>query len=236
MIKSDLYERVTELNDDFEIPSAQFDFLLDTAQSYWENQRPWVALRAEDSSQTVSPSNVFTTSKNLPTDFRKWYTRFPVVLTDSLGNPQQYLAEIPMNMKNAYKDNNARFYCNYGTKKIYICGAPGQSQTLTQFYIKRGTKMSSSDSQEWDLDPNDEFTQILAFTIVTYHKLGVDYDIINNAQGEANASFAKQVYNTMEEWDAELAESALNGQDYANPGGGGNFGADGLSGNQGLFG
>lgn len=236
MNKADLYERVTELNDDNAIPTALFDFFLDAAQSYWENRRPWVALRAEDTTQTVAANNTYETEKSLPTDFRKWYTRFPIVLTDSNGNPQQYLVEVPLHMKGANKNDNSRFYCNYATKKLYICGAPSSSLTVRQYYIKRGTKVSSNDDATWDLDPNDEYSAILALTIVVYHKLGVDYDIINNAQAEANAGFAKQIFNSMEEWDGELAESALNSETYGTGGGGRYYGADGMSGHLGNLG
>lgn len=237
MKKSDLYDRVTELNDGNEIPTTLFDFFLDTAQMYWENRRPWVVLRAEDTTQTLAAGSTFETPKDLPADFRKWYTRFPVVLTDASANPQQFLTEIPIHMKTAYKDNGSRFYCNYRTKKIYICGTPQSSYTMRQYYLRRATKISADDDNEWELDPNDEFSPILAFTIVVYHKLGVDYDIINNAQSEANAGFAKQIYTAMEEWDAELAEAALNGQTYGTGGGSGRyFGSDGLSGSLDLLG
>ena len=219
---------ITAQNDENEIPEALLDFLIDNAQAYWENRRPWVALRTEDTSETVSPNNTFETAKSLPTDFRKWYTRFPIVLTDAQGRPQQYLAEIPINMKSSYKDDPRKFYASYGAKQFFICGAPSTTQTVRQYYIKKGTKLTADESNTWDLDPNDEYTKIIGFTVLVYYKHGVDYDVINNKQGDANGSFANQIFTMMEEWDAELAESALNGQEYGGFGGG--FSADGLSG------
>lgn len=235
MTKAEIYAAVTGLNDQQQMDPDLFDFFLDIAQKYWENVRPWVALRTEDTSQSVSPGNTFETQKSLPSDFRKWYTRFPVVLTDAQSNPQQFLTEVPLHTKTGYKNDNTHFYCNYVTKKLFICGNVGTALSIRQYYIKRSTKISADDNNTWELDVNDEFTSILPLSIVVYHKLGVDYDIINNSQAEANAALAKQIYDSqMVNWDAELAESALNGQDYSQ-GGQPYFGGDGMSGRAGFF-
>ncbi len=229
MNKTTIYDNVTSLLDDFEMPQAQFDFFLDTAQAYWEGQRPWMVLRSENTDVTIGANNTFETQNSLPSNFMKWYTRFSIVLCDSNGNPQQYLKECALNQKTMYKGNSSRFYCIYRTNKFYVCGSPAQSLVARIYYVQHGTKISAADANTWDLDPQDRFTQILAFTIAAYFKLGVDYDVINNRQGDANADVANQVYKLMEDWDAELQESSL---DEGAPQGsaGGYFGADGLSG------
>ncbi len=89
MTKAQLYTFVTSLLDGNPIDTTLFDTLLNIAQMRRENERPWMILRAEDTSQTVSSGNTFETQKDLPTDFRKWYTRFPIVLTDSNLNALQ---------------------------------------------------------------------------------------------------------------------------------------------------
>lgn len=235
MTRNQIKAFVVELLDGFEMPETLFTRFLDIAQMYWEGQRPWVLLRAEDTTQTVTTANTYETAKTLPTDFRKWYTRFPIVLTDAQGNPQSRLVEIPINLKSQYRTDPSRFYCNYATQELFICGAPGSSLTVRQYYIRRGTRISAAAANTWDLDVNDEYTTILGLSVAVYHKLGVDYDIINNAQADANASLARQIFNIMTDWDAELAESGLNGQTYGT-GGGGHFGADGLSGSISMLG
>jgi len=214
MTKLQLYTFVTNLLDGNPMDTTLFDTFLDVAQSYWENQRPWVALRTESTGDSIGSNNTFTTEKSLPTNFRKWYTRFPVQLADSQGNIQVHLREVPIDQKLSNKGDVTKFYCDYITKKYYVCGAPGQTLSAYLYYIKRGTKISTSDSQEWELDVNDEFTKILAFTIAVYWKLGIDYDIINNSQADANSGVANAIYQSMVEWDGDLQRGMLSGQDY----------------------
>lgn len=214
MTKDQIYAFVTSLLDGYEIDSDVFDAFLDVAQAVREGQRPWVALRAEDTSGSVGPSNTFETQNSLPTAFKSWYTRYPIVLTDSSGNPQQYLLEVPINMKSAYKDDPTRFYANYGTSKYYICGTFSQSYTVRLYYIKRATKVSTSGSTTWELDPNNEYSKILGFDVAVLWKLGIDYDILSNPKGDSWAAAANALFKVMENWDGELAESALQGQTY----------------------
>lgn len=212
MTKTELYTFTTSLLDGLEMEETLFDTFLNIAQMYWENQRPWMILRSEDTSQTISTGNTFETEKSLPTDFRKWYTRFPIVLTDSQANSQQFLREIPISMKLAYKQDISRFYCNYRTNKFYVCGQPSQSLTIRQYYIMKTTLVSASDSNDWDFPT--EYHPILALSVATYHKLGIDYDIINNSQASNNAALAVQIYMSMSEWDSDLQNSSIQGQDY----------------------
>lgn len=212
MTKLETYNFVTALLDGFEMDQNLFDSFLDVAQMYWEGQRPWMVLRTEDTSQTISAGNTYETEKSLPADFRKWYTRHPIVLTDAQGNIVIRLKEIPIASKNSYKSNNSRFYCNYRTKKFYVCGAPGQSCTARLYYIKKGILVSADDGNEWEFD--EEYHKILGFSVAVYYKLGVDYDIINNSQADSNATVAGQMFNVMTDWDAELQESEIDGLDY----------------------
>lgn len=226
MTRQETYTFLTELLDGFEINETLFKHYLNTAQSYYENRRPWAYLRTEDASQTVSPNNTYETAKDLPSDFRKWYTRFPVVLTDGKGTPMQYLAEIPLHLKGAHRTDNSRFYCDYRAGKLYICGAPSESRTIRQYYIRKTDLISADKNSGWDFP--SEYHEIIPYTIAAYHKYGVDYDLVNVRQADEHVRIAQAIYNSMEEWDAELAESALQGVDYVQSRAGG-FGE--LSGN-----
>lgn len=215
MNKTDLYNFTVGLLDGNSEVADIFDTLLDTAQSNRENARPWTILRTEDSTQTVDASTTFTTPINLPSDFRKWYTRFPVVLTDAQGNVIKMLRQIPINLKNAYKDDDGKFYVDYTLGKIYICGTRSQSCTVRQYYIKKTTKVSADNSNTWFFSTYDDgFDKILAFDIAAMFKLGVDYDIINAAQANNNAATAELIFRMMSEWDNELALSAQQGVDF----------------------
>lgn len=214
MTKSALYTFVTGLLDGYPMDTTQFDAFLDVAQSNVENMRPWVTLRDVDSSVTISTNATYATENTLPTNFRKTYTRFALQLADSQGNILVRCREVPFPDRMGNKGDVTKFWINYATKKFGVCGAPSQSLTAHLSYIKRGTKISTADSQEWDLDVNDEYTKVLGFLIAVYFKLGVDYDIINNAQGNANAGVAAAIIASMTEWDGDLQLGMLSGQDY----------------------
>lgn len=220
MTREEIYNFVTGLLDGYEMDVDVFNSFLDTAQAIREGQRPWVALRTENTSQTVTAGNTFETQKTLPANFRKWYTRFPIVLTDSLGNAQRYLREIPINMKSAYKGDASRFYADYFNKKFYVCGDVSQTFTARLYYIRKTEKISEADENTWELDPNDEYTKILAYDVAVLWKKGVDYDVISNPQADMHGAAAGALFHVMEEWDAELAESGLQGMDYGSIGSG----------------
>ena len=211
MTREELYTFTTSLTGDYQMDETLFATFLNIAQMYWENKRPWVILRAEDSSQTISTSNTFETAKSLPTDFRKWYDRFPISLTDSQGNNYCNPREVPINFRFANRQDNNKFYCNYGAGTIFFCGSQPQSLTVHQFYIKKTTLVSASASNSWSFP--SEYHPILGLSVATYWKLGVDYDIINNVQGNANAGLANAMFQQMAEWDSDLANSAIQGMD-----------------------
>lgn len=227
MTRDELYSFVCDqLLDGFQMDTTLFNTFLNVAQMRRENQRPWVILRKEDTSNTVSPNNTYETAKTLPTDFRRWYSRHPIILTDSNGNVQQKVAEVQLNDKNSYKGFLEKFYCDYGASQFFICGAPSQTFTARLYYLRKAPRVSLAASSEW-IFPT-EYHEILGYDIAVYWKLGVDYDIINNTQGNNNAAIANTIFEAMSEWDSELANSALQGRDYPIPGGesygGANFG------------
>lgn len=217
MTKTELYAFVTSLLDGNPLESTLFDTFLNIAQMRRENQRPWMILRTEDTSQTVSPGNTFETIKDLPTDFRKWYTRFPIVLADSSGNAQQFLRETPLSMKLANRTDITKFYCDYSAGELFICGSPAQALTVHQYYIRKTYLVSANNANEWTFPT--EYHSILGFDIAVMFKLGVDYDVINNAQGNANAAQAAMIFEQMSEWDSDLQNSSIQGQDYGTYGG-----------------
>lgn len=218
MNKEALYEFVTGLLDGYEMDDTQFVAFLDLAQSKRENARPWVVLRTMDSSQTANAGDTYTTAKNLPADFKKNYTRFPITLVDGQGNVIRKLREIPLNERDSYKSDNSKFYIDYATKKFYICGQQTQTAYINFYYIKKSTKVSTG-SDIWYFDNyDDSYSKILGYDVAVMFKLGVDYDTINNEQGSNNARIAEIMFNAMVEWDNELALSAQQGVDYGSDG------------------
>jgi hypothetical protein len=219
MTKAELYTFVTQLLDGYLMDTGLFDTFLDTSQMKFENMRPWVILRAEDATQTASSSDIFTTSKALPTDFRKWYGRAPIVLADSNNNSILYYQEIPLSSKLGYKSAGGKFYADYASKLLYLCGQLTQSYTIHQFYIKKSTLISADDANSWIFP--EEYHKILGLDIVNMWKLGVDYDLFGQQQGNNLALQGQAIYNEMSRWDSDLQNSMTNGVDPFSNGNGG---------------
>ena len=216
MTKEQIYTLTVGLLDDNEDVSSVFDSFLDVAQSNRENSRPWVYLRKTQETQSISGSDTYLTYKTIPTDFRKWYSRFPVVLLDNQGNPVKMLREVPISLKNVYKNDDTKFYADYAAGKLYICGQRSNTYTISLNYIYRPALISAADGNSWDPFP-DEYQKILAFDVAAMYKLGVDYDLVNAAQADSNAATAELIYRSMSEWDTYLAESSQQGVDYGMP-------------------
>jgi hypothetical protein len=207
-----LKELTTDLLDGFNLGDGIFNSLLDIAQSIIENKRPWMILRAQDTTQQVSSSDNFETQKSLPADFRKWYSRAPIVLLDSNQEPVAHLREIPINLKNRYKHDNGKFYVNYRTKKLFICGKQTQTFTIQQNYILRTTAVSADNNNIWDF-PQD-FHSILAMWVAVIHREGIDYDPIsaNNASGITRQ--IQEIWAAMTDWDNDLQQGTVEGRDF----------------------
>lgn len=216
MTREQLYTFVTSLLGGLEMDETLFETFLDVAQMYWENQRPWMYLRTVDSSNSVPVSNSFTTAYSLPSNFRRWYSRSAITLVDSNNNPVAALREVPMQDKFFEKNNISKFYCDYANGNFYVLGAPSVATTAHLYYIKKGTLVSAASTNSW-LFPS-EYHKILGLSVAVYYKLGVDYDLVNNAQADANASLARQIFDMMSEWDGGIQAGSIEGRDYVGTG------------------
>lgn len=207
MTKSELYTLTTSLNGGYEIDNALFESFLDIAQMRIEGLRPWVILRTEDSSESVGSGDTYLTPKTIPSGFLNWGDdNFPIVILDSNNNPT-YLREIPMSRKLEYKDSEGVFYCDYSTNKLYLTGkAVG---TIYKYYCKESPLVSGS--LDWAFP--SRFHKILAFYVSVMWKLGIDYDVISNSQGNSNAGIALSILDIMTMWDTKLQESMTRGTD-----------------------
>lgn len=219
MNQSAIYSFVTSLLFGYQMDNSTFLSFLDVAQDQVELARPWVILRAEDASLSVSTSNDFTVAFSIaPTnnDFSRWIsadaTSAPIILTDSQNNPQGYL-EVPLSQKYGYKDAGNKFFCDYGQKKFYLCGKVTQPCTIHQFYIKKSTQVSASASNTWLFDSYGySFSKLLGFLIAMQWK-GVDYDMVNLQNAGELGKAAAGILDQMTRWDSSLQLSMQAGKD-----------------------
>lgn len=219
MNRTAIYNFVTSLLFGYQMDETTFEAFLDVAQDQVEISRPWIVLRAEDSSLSVGTSNDFTVAFTIaPTnsDFSRWIqatpTGAPIVLTDSQNNPQGFL-EVPLAQKFSYKDAGAKLFCDYGLKKFYLCGKITQSYTIHQFYLKKSAQVSANANNIWLFDSYGySFSKVLGFLIALQWK-GVDYDIINLQNAGELGKAAAGILDQMTRWDSELQQSMQAGKD-----------------------
>lgn len=210
MTRADTYVFLTSLLGGNQIDVDLFNTLLDIAQLNVEGLRPWVYTRAQDATQTISSGNLFTTAKTLASDFLSWYGESPLQLVDSNNNPTP-LVEVPYAQRFQYKDGVGTFAVDYPNSNIYIMGTFSSAYTIYQNYNKITTLVSAAAGNSWVFPVR--FHKILGLLVAVYWKLGVDYDIINNAQGNAQAEQAKSMIDIMTRWDSNLQKNMQVGID-----------------------
>lgn len=214
MNRTNIYDFVTSLLNGTAIDLDLFNTLLDVAQSNIEGLRPWVILRATDSTQSAGSGNGFLVAKTIPADFSRWYDDdASVVLTDGGNNPL-YFRQVPLAKKFSYKDATGVFYADYTLLQFYLCGNLTQSYTINLNYIKDSELVSGDEDNEWVFP--SRFHKILGLSVAVYWKLGVDYDIISNAQADKQATQAAAIYDIMSRWDSNLQNSMTRGIDPFN--------------------
>lgn len=217
-----LYTFVTSLLFGYEMDQTLFQTFLDSAQQQIEGMRPWMSLRAFDSSQTCSPATTFTTPFQLgsvPLPFLKFFGYQPIVLTDANNNPF-VLKEIPFAQRFQYKNNSGFFCVDYVNKVFYLMGTFTQSYTINQTYIYRSARIDISGDNTWALAAFDsDNAKLLGFLVALKWK-GIDYDIINLQNATQLGQAGAAIIDIMTRWDSDLQ---VNSQAGVDPFGNGNI-------------
>lgn len=209
MTQAELYAFTNSITGETLDPD-QFNFYLDLAQAAWEDDRPWMWLRKKDSSQSASPTNTFQTAIPLATDFRKWYSEFPIKLvgTSNIDARLRY-KEIPLDSQFEFKNANGKFYVDYAGGNLYLCGIVDQAYTVNQFYIKTTTLVSADPANTWVFPVR--YHKFLGLMASIYFKRGFDFDLTNVAQADQHAAMALGMLNQGREWDDDLQRGAIEG-------------------------
>lgn len=209
--RADLYTFLTSLLNDIQIDETLFETLLDACQTEVESIRPWVLLRAEDSSQQATSSTTFQSSFLLPADFKEWYGRTPIMLVDSDYNPIP-ISEVPFKDRFQYQKSGARFCVDYPNNKLYILGTLEKTYTIYMSYIKNATLISSSATQTW-VSGWKNYTKLLALMMAEKWKNGIDYDVFSDAQANQQGKQAQALLQSMIVNDNRLQKGMQNAVD-----------------------
>jgi len=189
--------------------------LINLARIRIEAMRPWKVLSTVDNSQTITPSNLYTTPKTIPSNFVRFLgesslAQGSIVLFD--GNTDvQYITEIPIENILFNKDQYGMVAVDYGSNLMYFTGLIPKNYTIYQYYIADFGDIAALTT--WQKFPA-RFAAILAFDAAAHWRIGTDYDDVNARNADDNARMADQILTAMKSWDSELAISSVNRVDY----------------------
>ena len=209
MTYQEIYDFTTKLCSDQIIDTDSFNSFLDVAQMLVEDLRPWVLLHTEDATQSASPSDSFTTAKNLATDFKEWYSESPLQLVDA-NYGEIYLTEVPLADRFKYRQSGGRFCVDYKTGKFYILGTLTSAYTIHQNYINLPSLVSAGNT--WVFP--ERFHKILALTVASLWRHGIDYDIFNAVLADKQVQQAQAMIDLMTRWDSRLQQNMQRGKDF----------------------
>jgi hypothetical protein len=213
-----LTDFITGLNGGMPIDATLLDVLVSTAKTVIEGHRPWMVLRAVDTTKTASPSNTWQTAIDLSTitDFAEFYSETPITLFDG-SNTRALYRMVPWDRRLEYKDVSDTCVYNPATKQLYLNGSVSISGTLYISYKVTSTEIDlASNSAVWTLFPA-RFLPVLGFYARGLFSGAVDYDDVVKSMLPANQAAFLSLMSAMESWDNSLQASSMEWNDPAEP-------------------
>ncbi len=212
---SELEDLCTEINGGDSIGTTLLTSLLNTAKSMVEELRPWMVLRATDTSKTVYTSGTWQTAIDLSTitRFNRFYesTSAPIKLFDGNNGIEPYYLR-PFEDRLYLKDINNTCVYDDANQDLYLNGRPSFSGTLYINHIKNTPDIDlSSSSSVWSFPTYAH--PLLAFMAVAIHKGGIDFDTVNERMAPENRATAATILKTLEMWDNQKQLSVISSRD-----------------------
>lgn len=202
MTTEELQQMTTDLLDGREIGTTFFIQILNMQKRIREQSRPWVILRAEDGSNSVTTGNTYKTAHTLPERFMRFYGEYPIKIVDSAENVQDEFYERGYNMRRKMKDHNGIFFVDYANDNLYLSGSISKAGTMYIDFIQASADFTNGGSEEWPFPEN--FHPLLAFDVAITQKGGVDYDDIHARMVQYHGIDVRALENAMNMWDAQL--------------------------------
>jgi len=179
--------------------------LMNIARVAMEEERPWKVLQTEDSSQTISGGDIYTSMKDLPDDFAS--AGKVLFVGNSDGSSITQYTQIPYSSRRKYKDVGNRFYIDLVNSQFALTGTGQAGKTIFLPYKKVGQEITTS--LLWSFPTR--FNALIGFMVVEMNKGGVDYDSITARQLIQHRKDAMMLLSAMIEWDAGLQYNAIGG-------------------------
>lgn len=222
MTGTELEVLATEINGGASIGSTLLFQFLNLAKAMVEQTRPWMVLRATDTSKTVVAGNSWQIAVDLSTiaRFNRFYGETPIKLFDG-NNGIQYFTQVPFDKRLEYRSQPFTFVYDEANKLLYLNGTVTFAGTLYIDHIKDSVDIDAGSS--W-VFPSWSHA-LLAFYAVAINKGGVDYDDINARMAPDNRAQAKIITDRLEWLDNEKQLQAQQNIDPYNGGEGHRDGA-----------
>lgn len=209
-----------EINGGASIGATLLEQLLNMAKALIEQRRPWMVLRATDTSKTVTTGNTWQTAIDLSTiaRFNRFYESAdtaPIILFDGTNRYQPY-RQVPFEQRLLYKDVPHTFVSDEANKTLYLNGTVPFAGTLYINHIKDGADIDIDDgsASAWAFPSWSH--PLLAFYAVGIHKGGIDFDDINARMAPDNRAQAVALLQMLETWDSEKQLQAVQNIDPYN--------------------
>jgi hypothetical protein len=191
-----------EVNGGASIGSTLLFQFINLARAMVEQSRPWMLLRATDTSKSVTAGNTWQTAIDLSTidRFNRFFGEEPIKLYD--GNLGIYeFKQIPWHKRLEYRSTPGTFVYDEANKTLYLNGTVPFAGSLYIDHIKDSPEIEDDDGSSW-LFPSWAHP-LLGFYAVATNKGGVDYDDINARMAPENRAQANVILKQLETWDNE---------------------------------
>ena len=191
---------MTETILDDGVDEVLFYQLANVAKNNVEDARPWMMLRALDSSLSSTAGDNSETARALPTAWRRTYKLL-------VGKDQLY-TQVPFDEQHLYRYSSNRYVVDVANSVYYLLGNIGTANTIYHYYIKTTTDIAEDTSPVWP----DRFHPIIAYEVAGYIMMGVDADDIFARMSPENKVAAETLRKSMEAWDYQLQLDAQGNQ------------------------
>lgn len=218
MTGAELRTFIINLNGGAEIDSVLIEQFVNIAKTILEGERDWMVLRKTDTSKSITTGSLWSTAIDISTitDFSKFYGDYPIRIFDG-SEGKDYIRQVPWESRLDNKNVSGTFVYDANGKRIYINGTVATNGTLYQNYIATTEDIDlESTSSVWTTFPS-RFAPMLGFYAIGVYKGAVDYDEINKMMLPANQGVMLALKNTMEKWDTDLQQSAIESNDPSSP-------------------
>lgn len=194
-------ELVTLLNsfmDDEEISNAFAYQLLNMAKDTIEMRRPWMKLRRFKSDYSFASSDGYEDFKTIPDRFLMTYGDFPLKLIS--GTEILNFREVPMEDRDARKDELGYFYIYHNQDQLAVMGGLNKGYSGSLYYVEGTVELA--DAITWIFP---KFAHpLLVIEALIIHRGEVDFDNINARMVNNGLGTQEKMEQVLTMWDAQL--------------------------------